>query len=542
MDRSILEKLLLGRGVEKIALEVKVGKRRVREVREKAIAHEYLDATGKAPGLVAPPLAPLPLFPDPQDGRTLRLSPQEILITGKLDWIKERLIAGWSPITIFEEIELKDVGRSSFYRFLDRHSLHDLGKSYRKDSLTPPIIHAPGEALILDWGKLRDVFDPETKKRRTLWAFVGVLGHSRYMMVRLVWTNDTPTTLSAIENMFQELGGVPRRLTSDNPKCFALQADQYDPLLNPALCRFAAYYDFRMECLPPADPEKKGKVERMMPYVRRLFESYPKDFVSMEHAQLHLSRKLSIANERRHGTTCQKPLSIFLEQEAVTLKALPALAYEREEVAYPTVRKDGFVRFDNKYYAVADEHQGKDLIVIATQKQVSIFDQGRLLEVYERLKTPYSTHAIKEHLKKDWQKIEEQNVGLLSLARKTGPNVESFVRSTLARGDGFVDTRIVWGLLSLEKTYPKEVVDQATGIALQMNTLSSRLVERLIKLTLTKSKIAEKSVVAPVRPGISTPKFTRPVSVYTEHLQGGLKSSVNKTNLKRERQEIENGS
>ena len=121
MDRSILDKLLLGRGVDKVALEVRVGKRRVREVREKAIAHGYLDASGKAAGLVVRPLAPMALFPDPLDGRSLRLSRQDILFTEKLEWIKERLIAGWSPITVFEEIGIQDVGRSSFYRFLDRH-------------------------------------------------------------------------------------------------------------------------------------------------------------------------------------------------------------------------------------------------------------------------------------------------------------------------------------------------------------------------------------------------------------------------------------
>jgi hypothetical protein len=366
MDRLILDKLLLGRGVVKIAAELGVGKRRVREVREKAIAHSYLGTGGKGAGIAAVPVAPLALFPDPEDGRSLRISPQESLLTDRLDWIKERLVAGWSPITIFEEIKITEVGRSSFYRFLDRHSLHDLGKSYRS-TLIPPIIHAPGEALILDWGKVRDVIDSETKKKRTLWAFVGVLGHSRFLMVRLVWTNDSPTTQSAIESMLQEMGGVPRRLTSDNPKCFAIEASKHEPLLNPSLLRFAAHYSFIMECLPPSDPQKKGKVERMMPYVRRLFESYPAEFVSLEHAQNHMDLKIGIANERKHGTTCQKPLDVFLETEVGTLKALPPLAYEREEVAYPTVRKDGFIRFDSKYYAVADEHIGKDIVVIATK-------------------------------------------------------------------------------------------------------------------------------------------------------------------------------
>jgi hypothetical protein len=202
VDRMILEKLRLGAGVEKTAHEVGVGKRRVREAREKGIAYGYLDASGKAPGPVAMLLAPLPLFADPLDGRALKSSPQDEELAGRLEWIKERLLAGWAPITVFEELgSSHGVGRSSFYRFLDRHSLHDLGKSYRAPSLIAPIVHAPGEALILDWGKLRDVVDPKTKQKRTLWCFVGVMGHSRYMTVRLVWTNTVEVTCHAIESM-----------------------------------------------------------------------------------------------------------------------------------------------------------------------------------------------------------------------------------------------------------------------------------------------------------------------------------------------------
>ena len=520
VDRMILEKLRIGTGVEKIALAVGVGKRRVREVREKGIAHGYLSPGGKSPGPTALLLAPLPLFADPQDGRALRSSSQDVLLSSRLEWIKERLIAGWAPVTIFEEVGIPEVGRSSFYRFLDRHSLHDLGKSYRAPSLIAPIVHEPGEALIMDWGKVRDVMDPATGVKRTLWAFVGVLGHSRYMCVKLVWTNDVPTTCAAIESMLGELGGVPRRLTSDNPKCFSITADFHDPILNPAFLRFAAHYGFVLECLPPRDPQKKGKVERMIPFARRLFESYPTEFTSLSHAQAHMDRKVALANERRHGTTCERPIEVFLAREAPSLKALPAVAYEREEVAYPQVRRDGYARFANKYYALADEWIGTEVVVIATASQVSLYSGSRLLEVYVRIAASSpGTHATKEHLKKPWQKLEEQNYGYLKVAARIGPNAEAFVRATLARGDGFVDTRIIWGLLSLDKKYPKERVDQAAGIALAMGTLSSRLVERLIKLTLTPSASAPTPDAAHRSPAPQdNHKFIRPMSVYRKRI------------------------
>jgi hypothetical protein len=516
LDRMILDRLGLGRGVEKICVELCVGKQRVRCVRAKAVAAGYLDESGQRPGATSPPPSPLPLFPDPVDGRSERGSDQDHALLERLDWLRERLTAGWKPITVFEELEgagIRGISRSSFYRFIDRHDLHLVGRDDRGPTLVAPIVHAPGESLILDWGKLRDVIDPQSGQKRTLWAFVGVLGHSRYMMVRLVWTNDVTTTCTAIESMMQELGGVPRRITSDNPKCFAIKADRHDPILNPAFSRFAAHLKFVIECLPPREPKKKGKVERMVPFARRLFEAYPEAFVSLEHAQAHMNRKVGIANERKHGTTCEKPIEAYLSREAGRLKPLPAVSYEREEVAYPKVRRDGYARFANKYYALADHWQGKEVVVVATATQLSIYGAGQLLEIYDRLShdTP-QTHATKDHLKKPWQKLEEQNAGYLALARKIGPNAEAFVRATLSRGDGFVDTRIIWGLLSLDKKYPKTAIDQAAGIALDMHTLSSRLVERLIKLT--QAPTGPSPAAAPPQP----PKFVRPMSVYRDHL------------------------
>ena len=84
--------------------------------------------------------------------------------------------------------------------------------------MVPEIVHYPGDALILDWGKLCTV--REGARARVLWGLVAVLGFSRYRMARCVWSNDVASTLSAIESLLTEIEGVPLRVTSDNPKCF----------------------------------------------------------------------------------------------------------------------------------------------------------------------------------------------------------------------------------------------------------------------------------------------------------------------------------
>ncbi len=173
MDRKIIEMLQGKSSLRTITETLKVGDRRVRRVRLRAEAYGYLGEPPK-------PLPPYPeiLFPDEALAMPPRTSDTDQVLLLKREWITERLASGWQPVTVYEELGMP-IGRSSFYRFLQRHDLHGLGERTRPSlRVVPEIVHRPGEALLLDWGKLRDVIDPETGKKRILWAFVGVLGFS----------------------------------------------------------------------------------------------------------------------------------------------------------------------------------------------------------------------------------------------------------------------------------------------------------------------------------------------------------------------------
>ena len=508
MDRKIVEMLQAGRSLREILGGLHVGDRRARRLRILAEEHGYLGESARP----LPPY-PEPLFPEEGDpSAPARTSEADQLLQAKRDWITDRLHAGWHPITVFEELGLP-IGRSSFYRYLRRHKLQDLGEHVRR--VVPEIVHRPGEALLLDWGKLRDVIDPETGKKKPLWAFVGVLGFSRYMMVRLVWSNDLPTTMEAIQSMLREIGGVPCRITSDNPKCFAIEASNYEPLLNPLFERVAAHYGCAIECLPPAAPEKKGKVERPMPYVRRLYEAHGDRWLGIEESQQYIDRKLEIANERTHGTTRLKPIDQLIGVEIGALKSLPALSYEPETYSEGLVRKDGHVRFENRYYSLAENFIGEKVVILGTASQVSIYHQGKLIEVHNRVTDPNRSKSTKlEHLK-PWERAMQDDSIYLQRARSIGPDVERFVAALLRQGLGFIDTRKVWGVLSFDKTYPKERINEACRQALDLGSLSYRVVRDLLRLQPT---VAAESCSA-VRQVASSHKFVRPISVYEEQLK-----------------------
>ena len=282
--------------------------------------------------------------------------------------------------------------------------------------------------------------------------------------------------------------------------------------------RFASHYGFTVEALPPAEPKKKGKVERMVPVKRRLFESYAIENYDLQSAQAHIDRKLKLTNERKHGTHLQRPLDVFINDEAAKLKALPVLKYEAETIVTSTVRADGYVRFENKFYRLDPRLKKESALVIANSSHVSIYVKGRLLEVYERITDKFQAKACKDHYKESWEKTLEDHGHYLSRAAEIGVNVERFIGIILARGEGFVDTRVVWGLLTLNKKYANADVDKACFAALELSQVNLATVRQLLNTIATpmKSQSPSDDPSADKKMG---GKFARPMSEYKKHLK-----------------------
>lgn len=501
MDRKIVERLLAGAGINELARELKVSKRRI--VMARALAEEagYFDD-------VKLPIYPEAVFAEKPDGRSERGSAVWRQLEEHLPWIRERIESGWHAITVFEELPIK-VPRSNFYRFLIRHHLNEKKHSLRR--VVPEIVHTAGEALLIDWGHLWSV--ERNGKREKLWAFVGILGYSRYMVVKVTTSLTQVSVLMALAALYDELGGVPQRTTSDNPKVFALIADRHEPLIHPIYERFAAHYGTRVECLPPKNPQKKGKVERPMPYIRRLLEAYPGDKNDVAAVQAYLTRKVALANERRHGTTNERPVDRFVEEKAA-LKKLPTLPYDIEHYHEGAVRVDGHIRFLGKYYSVDESFIHKDVTVIGNSRTVSIYHAGKLIETHERLTCRLRSKSTKLHHLKPWEQVCANPDGLRGEARKIGSSVEQLVTQILHTGDGFVDFRKIWGILSLAKKYSPLEVDTACEDALADGELSSKVVERYI-IAAREERLVQ---AQPSPPPAPAGRFQRDLSEYAQLL------------------------
>lgn len=515
VDRKIVEHFRDGKSASQVARITGKGKGYVIKIRDLATEYGYLEVVSHEPKLHRATPKELPPFPEAlfpiKDNRQSRPADTDNLLDPHKEWISERLELGWSPQTVFEELTV-GVPRANFYRYLNRHGLR-VSASLRS---SPEIIHAPGECLQVDWGKLFDV--DRNGKKKTIWAFIGTLGHSRYSMVRVVDRCDFETTIRVLISMFTEIGGVPRKVTSDNPKVFVIGSSKHEPTLNVGYERFASWYGFTIEALPPRDPKKKGKVESNVKLIRRLFESYDENNFSLISAQEHIDRKLKIANERRHGSHQLKPIDVFLNDEATAIKGLPQVPYEVETIVATNIRQDGYVRFLNKYYCVDKRLKGEEVIVIGNTERVSIYCKGTLLEVYDRITDPFQTKATKDHYKEAWEKTLNDHGHYIKKAEEIGPNVGRFIQIILSRGNGFVDTRVVWGVLTLNKRFAPSDIDRACASTIELSTVTLRALKSLLAIH---AKPQPKSNSANINESYQTTggKFIRPISEYKTHLR-----------------------
>ena len=106
-------------------------------------------------------------------------------------------------------------------------------------------------------------------------------------------------------------------------------------------------------------------------------------------------------------------------------------------------------------------------------------------------------------------------------AGKLGPYVEEIILKLLMQGNGFIDTRKVWGILSLDKKYSAYDINEACQKALSVDAISYRSILTFLQL---KASCKQEDKEEPSAADIRTSKFVRPIEEYQQLLSFGGKS------------------
>ena len=260
-----------------------------------------------------------PVYSQRANKRPMKLDPYRT-------YIQER-ISKASPIHLSAVVIMREIKEQGYTGGISR--LRQYLVELRGSSEAPPVIRFetdPGKQMQVDWGQMRGGKNP-------LHAFVCVLGYSRALFVRITDNMRYETLQECHDLAFEYFQGIPQQIWYDNMKTVVIERDAYgegNHRFNQSFYQYAKTMGFVPKLCQPYRPQTKGKVERMVRYVRDNFYRPLSTLLSssgltidVETANLKLLPWLNdIANQRIHDTVKEKPAD-RLKIEQPYLQALP---------------------------------------------------------------------------------------------------------------------------------------------------------------------------------------------------------------------------
>lgn len=270
-----------------------------------------------------------------------------------------------------------------------REAGYDGGISILKDYVHPfrppkklPAVRryetAPGKQAQMDWGICHYTDTGGTVHKVPV--FVMVLGHSRAKYIEFTSRCDLSSLERCMVNAFAYFGGVPEKVLTDNMKTVIIGRDGGKPIWNTAFEDFSVDMGFIPKVCAPRRPQTKGKVERLVGYVKdnflpgRRFE----DLNDLNRQALQWCRK---HDGKVHGTTGRIP-AIELSKEGL-LSLPPQEVMDKYRWETRSVTRDGLVSFDGIHYGVPWQYSGRQVQVRLCAGYVEIHLDNTLIVRHE---------------------------------------------------------------------------------------------------------------------------------------------------------------
>jgi len=357
---------------------------------------------------------------------------------------------------------------------------------------------APGDAAQVDFGKgpaITDVFTGEVIKT---WIFVMTLCFSRHMYAELVTDQTVETWLGCHRRAFEFFNGVPHRMIIDNPKCAITRACYTDPEVQRSYAELAEGYSFLISPCPVRDPQKKGRVESGVKYVKNSFVPLRR-FRTLTDGNEQLARwVLERAGNRIHGTTRQKPLTMFAETERHFLKPLPDVPVQIATWKRVKLHGNCHVQFEKAYYSAPFQLVRRQLWLKATDTTVKLYHDIKLVATHPRLKRPGQRSTVDEHMPPEALAYKMQDPQwCLKQAGQVGPDCHRLVRRLFAH-KVLDNLRAAQGVIRLGKKYGPDRLEAACSRALYFENIKYRTVKSILHQGLDQAPLYERPNVIPL--------------------------------------------
>jgi transposase len=260
----------------------------------------------------------------------------------------------------------------------------------------------PGEQAQVDWAKVGMLeVDGE---RRGVYAFVMALGYSRMRFVTFSHSMDLCALMRCHIEAFAYFGGHTRELLYDNLKTVIThpRTAETPAVVNRAFADFAGYYGFRVGACAPYRAQTKGKVERLVGYVKNSF------CLGREFADLGEMKRAGLAwcdqvNARTHGTTGKVPAQELLKEGLIPIAGRD---FDTSRVSIRVVARDCFISYEGNRYSVPYRLARRSVCVRdADDGRVRVFSGDELVADHRKAAGKRQVVLDPEHTAELWRKV-----------------------------------------------------------------------------------------------------------------------------------------
>jgi transposase len=323
----------------------------------------------------------------------------------------------------------------------------------------------------VDWGNFGAI--QMGRARRVLSCFVLVLSWSRAVYARFALHQTLESFLRGHVEAFTALGGSPRTLLYDNLNSVVLERSGEHIRFHPRLLELAGHYHFAPQPCAVARGNEKGRVERMIQYLRHAFFA-ARRFTSVEDLNAQLTQWIADTAHRRPvpGDPTGRRVADALDEERPHLLPLPDHPFACELVRAGVSGKTPYLRFDGHDYSIPHTLIRRPLTLLASEHAVRILDGTSEVACHPR---SYDRG----------QRIEaEAHLAALTAAKRRAPELRGRdrLRHACPHADAFLDAlarrgelvaRHTTTLLQLLDEYEAGDLDAALADAVARDTLSA---------------------------------------------------------------------
>ena len=385
----------------------------------------------------------------------------------------------------------------------------------KESDVVIPVETDPGQVAQVDFGSVGKLWDWESESMHQAYVFVMTLGHSRSSFYRIVFDQRAETWIDLHQQAFRWFGGVPHTVVPDNLKAAVIRAAfdvRTTPELHLSYREFARHYGFLIDPAPPYQPQKKGKVEADVKYVKNNFFATIGD----EKDARILNAKLDewnrqIASQRTHGTTGRRPAEVF-ESERGHLLSLPHTPWSVVTHRQARVRRDCLCLVEGALYSVPWPLIGREVTVRVEKNKIALFCDDTL--VAQHRKVEKGKRVVQEaHLPETRRDYRHRDIEYWrAQAKVLGPDVISYIEEVIAQDSVLSPLGTVISMVQLLQKVPLERAQAACRRASRFGSLRYAPLKNILDRGLE----AETAETQPPQTSLSSPKFARKPAEFLE--------------------------